>query len=70
MVYLRGVYLKLSYHDGERPMKNEIITVPSGSILKNELWVVAKWKYDFFSFGKNVSGFQSLSKYLENQNQP
>ncbi len=44
----------------------DLRTSPSCEIRRNSLDVVAVWKYDFFSFTKNVSGTQRvfLQKYL------
>ncbi len=38
-------------------------TSPLFRIRKKQLVVVASWKYDFFSFGKNVSGTQMCLMY-------
>ena len=47
----------MDQRERERANLCEVYTVPSLSIRKKELCVVATWKNDRFSFGKKVSGF-------------
>lgn len=43
----------------------DLRTSPSCEIRRNSFWVVAVWKYDFFSFTKKVSGTQSVLRNSE-----